>query len=112
MFNLIHTVPSKFLPEAGAQLILRGLEEAEAIELIQKEGFTPYIRSFLCCQVLTGRIGVKIRSSKKACPLPTKETPTLIAAPNFRRKMIDPSEVLSEEEILATPVKWMLAELS
>jgi hypothetical protein len=63
MFNLIHTVPQKFLPEAGAQLILRGLEEAEAIELIQKEGFTPYIRSFLCCQVLTGRIGVKIRSS-------------------------------------------------
>lgn len=111
MLNLIHTVPRDFLPEAGSQLILRGLNEAEALKLLKQEGFTSYIRSFICCQVLTGHIGVKVKSSKKNCPLPTKDTPTLIAAPIFLRK-VDPKEILNEEEILATSVKWMLAELS
>lgn len=49
MLNLIHAVPKKFMPEADTQLILRGLNEAEAVELIKQEGFTPYIRSFNRC---------------------------------------------------------------
>jgi hypothetical protein len=111
MLNLTHIVPKDFLPEAGAQLVLRGISEAEAVEMLNQDGFKPYIRSFTCCQVLTGRIGVKIRSTKKRCPLPTPDTPTLIASPVFQR-FLDPQEVLSEEEILGTPIKWMLVELS
>lgn len=111
MLNLIHAVPKKFMPEADAQLILRGLKEAEAVELLKQEGFTSYIRSFICCQVLTGHIGIKVKPSKKYCPPPTKDTPTLISVPLFKRS-IESGEILSEEEILATPVKWMLAELS
>jgi hypothetical protein len=49
------------LPEAGTQLTLRGLSEADAAERLQQEGFTSYIRSFICCQVLTGHIGVKVK---------------------------------------------------
>ncbi|QQE67713.1 hypothetical protein GFS31_44260 (plasmid) [Leptolyngbya sp. BL0902] len=110
MLNLIYTLPRAFFPAAGGQLVLRGISEAEAVEQLKQEGFRPYIRSFPCCQVLTGRIGVKIRTTKKRCPLPTPDSPTLIAAPLFQR-LLDPQEVLSEEEILGTPIKWMLAEL-
>ncbi|TVQ19981.1 MAG: hypothetical protein EA367_09920 [Leptolyngbya sp. DLM2.Bin15] len=109
MLNLIYTLPKDFFPEAGGQLVLRGLSEAEAVELLKQEGFRPYIRSFPCCQVLTGRIGVKIRTTKKRCPLPTSDAPTLIAVPLFQR-FLDPQEVLSEEEILGIPIRWMLAE--
>jgi hypothetical protein len=42
--------------------------------------------------------------------LPTPDTPTLIAVPLFQR-FVDSSEILSEEEILATPIKWALADL-
>jgi hypothetical protein len=110
MLNLTHIVPKDFFPEAGGQLVLRGISEAEALERLKQEGFRPYIRSFTCCQVLTGRIGIKIRSTKTRCPLPTPDSPTLIAAPVFQR-FLDPQEALSEEEILGTLIKWMLAEL-
>ena len=110
MLNLIHTVPKDLLPDAGTQITLRGLTEAEAVERLKQEGFTSYIRSFICCQVLTGHIGVKVKPSKKTCPLPTPDTPTLIAVPLFQR-FVDSSEILSEEEILATPIKWALADL-
>jgi hypothetical protein len=107
MINLTNALPNSFFPPAGETLVIKGISEARAIEILS-HGFQSFVGHASFAQVLTGRTGINIPTNRAFAPSPmiTGEA-TLVAAVQPPRRLGE-GEVWSEEEILAMPISWVL----
>lgn len=105
--NLTNALPNSFFPSVGETLVVQGISEAQAIQILGK-GFESFVGHASFAQILSERTGLEIEANRAFAPSPMlTNAPTLVAAVTPPRRLPE-GEVWSEAEILAMPITWVL----
>lgn len=104
--KLLNAFPNSFLPREGQELVIKGISEAEASEILKKEGFMSYIGHESFASVLSPRLGVEIPLNRGQASL---EGNVLIAAVLPPRRLGE-GELWTEKEILDMSITYALIE--
>lgn len=108
MLTLLNALPNSFMPQPGQSLVIQGVTEQYATELLQG-GFVSYVGHESFAQILSERTGVKIPVHRGQAPSPMEAfgAKALVAMVQPPRRLAE-GEVWTEAEVLAMPITWVL----
>jgi hypothetical protein len=107
---LLNALPNSFMPTAGQSLVIQGITEQYATELLQGE-FNSYVGHQSFAQVLSERTGVSIPVHRGQAPSPMDAfgAKALVAMVQPPRRLGE-GEAWTEAEILSMPITWVLVK--
>ena len=109
MFQLCNALPNAFLPTvAGSHLVVRGLSETEATELLSVHGFESHVGHESFAQILSSRTGLEVPASRTFAQSPMQGGASAIVAAVQPPRRLAEGEVWGEAEILTMPISWVL----
>lgn len=108
MLSLLNSLPNAFMPTPGQSLVVQGVTEKYATDLLQG-GFESFVGHESFAQILSERTGVEIPVHRGMAPSPMGGfgAKALVAMVQPPRRLAE-GEAWTEEEILAMPITWVL----